>query len=85
MKVAKVQISKELLEQVLKADINQPTGRVITTDAPKDLEVLGFASIEGSPWTFEAYVKSETFLDIPEGSEPPLIAPFVYTVHYKGA
>jgi hypothetical protein len=83
-KVARVRISKELLEQIIRADFGQYPGRTVTTNAPKDLEILGVGKIEGLlyPHTFELYVKSETFDDVPEGAEPPEIEAFTYTVHH---
>jgi len=80
MRVARIQISKEFFEMILIADVNQPPGRIITSNAPKDLEVLGFATSKVNPFTFEALVKSESFFDVAEGGEPPLIEPFIYTI-----
>ena len=82
-KVAKVKISKDLLEQILRADIGTQPNTTVTTNAPKDLKVLGLAIHLPYPHTFEMYVESETFADIPEATEPPEIEPFVYTIHYE--
>lgn len=65
---------------LVKAEINQPSGRTITSNAPKDLEVLGFATSKESPFVFEALVKSESFAEVAEGAEPPLIPAFEYRV-----
>jgi hypothetical protein len=79
MRVARVQISKQLFESVLKAEFGHPS-RVYETNAPKDLEVLGFSSSKENPFVFEALVKSKAFDDIAEGAIPPLIQPFIYTM-----
>lgn len=67
MKLAKVLISREYFEVILKAEIN--TKDKITTNAPSDLKILGFA--DKNPYTFFAICESETFADIPEGADPP--------------
>lgn len=79
MKVARVFLSKEILEKFLKADVNNREFK-ITSNTPSDLEILGLATHDLHPFTFEAYVKSESFTDIPEGAMPPLIEPFHYSL-----
>jgi hypothetical protein len=83
-RVARVRISKEFFEMFLRGEVNARPNTVVTTNAPKDLEVLGLGlpeSVSGRyPHTLEIYVKSETFEDVPEGQEPPLIEPFQYHV-----
>lgn len=78
MRVARVQISKEFFEAFVKAEVWSPV-YFIESNAPQDLEVLGFATSKDHPFTFEAYVKSESFAEVAEGAMPPLIKPFVYT------
>ena len=81
-KIARVLVSKQFLEMVLRADTFAKPNTVTTSNAPKDLEVLGLAIpdfVRGYPHTLEVYVKSETFDDVPEGVEPPLIDTFIYT------
>jgi hypothetical protein len=85
MRVARVQISKEFFEMFVRAEINQPPGRILTSNAPADLEVLGFASSKESPFVFEALVKSSTFADVAEGGVPPLIPSFEYQVRDQNA
>ena len=80
MKIARVQISREYFEMIIKADGLPPPNRIITSNAPKDLEVLGFTATRDFPFTFDMYCKSESFAEIAEGAEPPLISPFIYTV-----
>lgn len=68
---------------MLRADFFARPNTIIKSNAPKDLQILGLAFAEtytGYPHTFEIYVSSETFDEVPEGSEPPLISPFIYTV-----
>lgn len=78
MRVARVQISKEFFEMFVRAESGIPF-TVYESNAPKDLEVLGFATSQDHPFTFEAYVKSESFPEVAEGAMPPLISSFVYT------
>jgi len=79
MRLARVLLDKEVLESLIKAEFTQRSGYKITSNAPKDLEVLGFETNPKIPFTFEAYVKSETFDEIEDGEVPPLIKAFVYT------
>lgn len=82
MRIARVKISKEFFEMCLKADFGNTPNSIVTSDAPKDLEVIGIAySVEQflQPTTFDIYVRSETFQDVPEGAEIPRIKPFLYT------
>jgi len=83
MKIARVLISKEMMEHFLKADFFDPS-REIKSNAPKDLEIIGFATSNEYPFTFEAYVKSEEFGDVTDGMACPLIEPFVYTSELVG-
>lgn len=81
-KVARTKISKEYLESMLRADFWAHPNTVVTSNAPKDLEILGLAyskDFPENPYVLEVYVKSESFDDVPEGQEPPLIEPFYYT------
>jgi hypothetical protein len=76
VKIARVRISAEILQEVLKGDWSRLCDR---TTAPDDLEVLG---VEQPPhavgqW-FYAIVQSKTFAAIPEGAEIPEIKPFEY-------
>lgn len=73
-------MSQEILENFIRADFWANPGQRITSNAPKDLEILGLAKSDVYPFTFEAYVKSESFAENPEGAIPPLIEPFTYTV-----
>ena len=79
-KIARVEISKEYLEMVLRADFWTKPNQTITTDAPKDLKIAGLYKSEYYPNCFEIYVKSDSFNDVPEGAEIPKIRPFIYTV-----
>lgn len=79
-KVAKVRISKEYLEDFLRADYGTQPNTTIESNAPKDLKVLGLKQIFGFYPTFWVYVESDEFADVPEGSEPPEIEPFIYKV-----
>jgi hypothetical protein len=82
MKIAKVKLSKQFLEMIIRADIS--TDEKISTDAPRDLEILGFLDRgEDYPYTFTAIVRSDTFGDILEGGVIPVIKPFTYTVDLK--
>jgi hypothetical protein len=84
-KIARVQISKEYFELILRGEFRLRPNATIETDAPKDLEVIGLSIPQrfiGFLHTLEVYVKSESFADVPEGSEPPVISPFVYKVNY---
>jgi hypothetical protein len=78
-KIARTLVSKEYLEMVLRGDVFARPNTTIETDAPKDLEVLGLAYRPHSIG-LEIWVKSETFEDVLEGGEPPVVGPFVYTV-----
>jgi hypothetical protein len=80
-RVAKVKISKEFLEMLLRADFEVQLNRRLETNAPKDLKILGLANIPhfGYPHTFYIYVESESFEEIQEGTDPPEINPFVYS------
>ena len=83
-KIARTLISKEYLEMILRADFFARPNTIIETDAPKDMEVLGLAYYPhgsfGSTHTLEIWVKSETFEEIAEGADPPVVGPFIYTV-----
>jgi len=88
-RVARLQISKEFFEIFLRAEYGTSPNMTIETNAPKDLEVLGLAyplearyGFVGYPHTLEVVVKSESFEDIPECCEPPLIDKFIYTVKH---
>lgn len=67
---------------ILRAEFYPKSGITLECNAPKDMEVLGFAYPQGaygySP-TYEIYVRSESFAEVPEGQEPPEIPPFIYT------
>lgn len=75
MKIAQLQIDRDLFERIIRAEWPK-SGQKVTTDAPPDLHIIGFA--EGK-YSFTAYVISETFADVPEGADPPFVD-FVYTV-----
>jgi len=83
-RVARMRISKEILEVILRADVGTRPNTTIETNAPKDLKVLGLGNVKGLiyPHTFEVYVESETFDDVPEGADPPEIDAFIYTVKH---
>jgi hypothetical protein len=75
-------ISVELFEMILRAEVGGREGYRVETNAPKDLKVLGFAPVDGEPIlrTVFAFVESESFAEVAEGSQPPLIEPFQYTM-----
>jgi hypothetical protein len=82
-KIARVYITKEFLEMLLRAEINFMSGYQVETDAPKDLQLLGLAyrpHSYGLPYTLEIWVTSETFKEVPEGAEPPVIESFRYSL-----
>ena len=56
--------------------------RGMTSNAPKDVQVVGF--YRQCPWddTFEFVVMSEEFESVPEGEELPIID-FEFTAHYE--
>lgn len=84
-KVARIQISKEYFEMFLRADFGTRPNTTLSSDAPKDLEVIGLAypeGYQGYPGTLTIYIKSDDFDEVPEGQEPPLIEPYHYTVHH---
>jgi hypothetical protein len=75
---AKVEMSLELLAMFLKADWN--FGDRITTNAPKDLKVIGISPVEGRIWPPRSvYIlcESESFAEVPEGTDVPVINAFV--------
>lgn len=75
-KWAKLRISKEYFEAILRADVDM-TG--ITTNAPKDLKIIGFSNDNiFYPGTFVAWVESDSFPERDEEDEPPAII-FTYT------
>ena len=82
-KIAKMRVSKEYLEMVLRADVFTQPNTIVKSNAPKDLEVLGLdqsrLELFGSA-TFWVYVTSDTFKEIPEGADIPEIPPFTYEV-----
>lgn len=76
VKIARVRISAEILQEVLRGEWSRLCDR---TTAPDDLEVLG---VEQPPYAvgqwFYAICQSKTFRPIPEGAEIPEIEPFEY-------
>jgi len=83
-KIARVEISKEYFEMIIRADFFAKPNQTITTDAPKDLEIVGVVESEHYPNCLELYVSSESFDEVPEGAKPRLIKPFTYTVTTNG-
>ena len=84
-KIARTQISKEYFELILRGEFGLRPNATIETNAPKDLELISLHNsnyFTGFLHTLEIYVKSESFADVPEGSEPPVISPFIYKVKY---
>jgi hypothetical protein len=56
--------------------------RGMTSDAPKDLHVVGFFQHRAMDDTFEFVVTSEEFEPLPEGAPIPVID-FTFTSHYE--
>jgi hypothetical protein len=86
-RIAKVEISKELFEFFIRGEFGAHPGTIIESNAPKDLKVLGLArtssySMHGYPMSLYVVCESESFDDIAEMAEPPLIEPFIYTVKH---
>lgn len=83
-KIARVQVSKQWFEYFLRGEFGLRPNTVISSNAPKDLEVIGLYIPENKrPFpidVLEVYVKSESFKDIPNGIDYPLIEPFLYTI-----
>lgn len=78
-RIAKVRISIEILSMMLRAEFNNLDH--IRTDAPKDLEVVGFAAVPDYPYYVGwVYCTSETFDEIMEGADAPEIPAFTYTL-----
>jgi hypothetical protein len=77
IKIARVRMSAEILQRILRGDWSNVCH---WTTAPDDLEVLGVEqpSHAVGQW-FYAIVQSKTFAAIPEGAEIPEIEPFTYS------
>ena len=83
-KYAKVRVSTELFELMLKGEFGLGYGE-IKTDAPKDLKVIGLSPVsdEFPPRSVFVVCESSEFMEVLEGGEIPVIKPFTYSVERK--
>lgn len=78
-RVAKVGMTYEFLSVVMSGKIKTAeTGRVLETNAPRDLQVIGIKDDPEGRETAYVYFKSASVAPVPEGAEPPLVPPFHY-------
>lgn len=73
-RVARLLVANELLASVLRGGSLAP-GRVVGSDAPGDLRVVG--ADWHDPFAVVVYVQSETFPPVPPGGVIPLVS-FTY-------
>lgn len=81
-RIGKVQISLELLSEILSGrSIGRPGFRIETT-APEDLKVISIfpGNEHNTAWM---YCQSESFDLVPDNENHPELDPFEYSFHYE--
>jgi hypothetical protein len=76
-RIAKLSISFDLLSEILGGQ-SFSGGYHITTNAPKDLKIIGFA--QGNKLMCWAYCESDTFSPVNKIEDAPIIGAFTYTI-----
>ena len=80
-----LRVTGALLDGIFRAEPNgDALFRGTSSDAPKDLHVVGFHEHHMALDCFDFLVTSREFDPVPEGEEIPLVTP-AYTSHYEGA
>lgn len=78
MKVKRILISPALAFNLMRG--THPAFRVVADEVPEDAKLVNV--LHSWPSTIELLIESETFPEVPDGQEIPILTPMFETVAY---